>query len=78
MCPELGVWGKDRENLLLSYIIQFISPSIHTSPRVNQRRRKKDKGKTQRNREQTTGCREYFDNSEQQLQCSPVIPTAIG
>lgn len=72
-------WGVgQRQNLLFSCIIHFISLSIHTSPRVKQRRRKKDKGKPQRNKEETTGGTEYSDNPKWQPWSSPMIPMATG
>lgn len=50
MLLSLG-YGAKTENLILSCIIYFISLSIHTPPRVKQRERKKDRGVTQRERE---------------------------
>lgn len=43
--------GAKAENLILSYIIHFISLPIHTPPSVIQKWRKKDKGETHRARE---------------------------
>ena len=77
MLLSLGC-GTKTENLMLSCIMHFIPLPIQTPPTVKQRWRKKEKGDAQRERDQTTGCRECSDNPGWQLQCPLVMPLASG